>query len=71
MGMITDNYEVDKSLKGSLFDYSPGQDRIHSSVGAGVRFIINHNFIVAFDYGRVLDKRDGTGALYIDLDYLF
>ena len=71
MGMITDNYEVDKSLNGSLFDYKPGQDRIHSSVGAGVRFIINHNFIVAYDYGRVLDKRDGTGALYIDLDYLF
>jgi len=71
MGIITDKYKVDKSLNGSAFDYESGHENIHYSVGAGIRFIVNHNFIVALDYGRALDKRDGTGGLYLDLDYLF
>ena len=71
MGLITDQYKVDKSLNGLTFDYKFGQEKMHYSVGGGIRFIIDHNFIVAMDYGRVLDKRDGTGGLYLDLDYLF
>lgn len=71
MGMITQAYKVNNALDASAFDYKQGQEKLHDSVGAGVRFVVNHNFIVAFDFGRVLDKRDGKGALYIDLDYLF
>lgn len=71
MGLITDFYKMDKSLNSLAFDYMPGKEKLHHSVGGGVRFIINHNFIVAMDYGHVLDKRDGNDALYLDLDYLF
>jgi outer membrane protein assembly factor BamA len=71
MGIITNKYKVDKSLNGLMFDYKSGQEKIHYSVGSGIRFIVNHNFIVAIDYGHALDKRDGTGELYLDLDYLF
>ena len=71
MGLITNPYPVDASLNNLAFDYKPGQEKMHYSVGAGIRFIVDHNFIVAIDYGRVLDKRDGTGGLYLDLDYLF
>jgi len=71
MGMITDLYKVNMALNSQTFDYKPGRETIHCSFGGGTRFIIDHNFIVALDYGHVFDKRDGTGALYIDLDYLF
>jgi outer membrane protein assembly factor BamA len=71
MGLITDLYKVDKSLNGLTFDYNPGKEKIHYSVGGGVRFIIDHNFIVALEYGHVLDRLDGNEALYLDLDYLF
>ena len=55
-------------------------DRPHITVGAGLRFIMNQNFIVAFEYGLpvskfssdpVIKKQDGNGAFYINTGYLF
>lgn len=71
MGIITDPYRIDKALNWKAFDYQSGREKVHCSAGAGIRFIVNHNFIVALDYGRALDKRDGTKSYYIGLDYLF
>ena len=71
MGIITDKYMIDQSLNGLAFDYEAGRETLHFAAGAGIRFIVNHNFIVALDYGRALDKRDGTKSLYTALDYLF
>ena len=56
------------------------KDTPHIAVGAGFRFIMNENFIVAFEYGTPvthfmknspLYNQDGTGAFYINLGYLF
>jgi hypothetical protein len=52
-----------------LFDAD--KDKFHSSAGAGVRFALNQNFIISADYGIPFDKRDGSGGLYIGLNYLF
>lgn len=49
-------------------------DRPHITVGAGLRFIMNQNFIVAFEYGKPVgkyNKQDGKGAFYINTGYLF
>ena len=56
-------------------------DRPHITVGAGLRFIMNENFIVAFEYGTPISnyysktsplyKQDGPGAFYINTGYLF
>ncbi len=56
-------------------------DSMHISVGAGLRFIMNENFIVAFEYGmpitymypkdNPLYGQDGSGAFYINIGYLF
>lgn len=52
----------------------------HITFGAGFRFIMNENFIVAADYGIPLThflknsplyNQDGTGAFYVNLGYLF
>jgi hypothetical protein len=46
-------------------------DQFHLSAGAGLRFIMNENFIVAFEYGMPFNKQDGKGAFYINVGYLF
>lgn len=64
------------------YDYkSQGQkERLHATFGSGLRFIMNENFIVAFEYGMPLShlmknskiyNQDGNGAFYINLGYIF
>jgi len=53
----------------------------HITAGLGLRFIMNTNFIVAFEYGMPITRffkennpyrmQDGKGAFYINLGYLF
>ena len=47
------------------------KDGFHASAGAGLRFIMNQNFIVAFEYARCFNKQDGNGAFYINTGFLF
>ncbi len=65
----------DYMSKGRSFDIP------HVTVGAGFRFIMNENFIIAAEYGtpvthlmpktNPLYNQDGTGAFYINTGYLF
>ncbi len=52
-------------------DINRKNDGFHGSAGAGLRFIMNQNFIVAFEYARCFNKQDGTGAFYINTGFLF
>ena len=47
------------------------KDGFHGSAGAGLRFIMNQNFIVALEYARCFNKQDGNGAFYINTGFLF
>ena len=47
------------------------KDGLHASAGGGLRFIMNQNFIVAFEYARCFNKQDGLGAFYINTGFLF
>ena len=81
--MVTRGRDISKlsSLDGTLVPLSGTErDLPHVTFGAGFRFIMNENFIVAFDYGtplshflknRQIYNQDGTGAFYINLGYLF
>lgn len=56
-------------------------DSPHITIGAGLRFIMNENFIVALEYGLPVSKfysksnplynQDGPAAFYISTGYLF
>lgn len=46
-------------------------DRLHSSAGGGIRFIMNQNFIVACEYARCFNSQDGNGAFYLNTGFLF
>ena len=85
--MVTRDYDM--SFKGKeeyrdeynkYMDGRPTSDRPHITVGGGLRFIMNQNFIVAFEYGLpvskfsknpVIKKQDGNGAFYINTGFLF
>jgi len=48
------------------------KDGFHSSMGGGLKVAMNENFILSAEFGKALDKRDGTGlGSYINLNYLF
>lgn len=51
------------------FDF--GAEQMHVSYGLGLRIAMNQNFILAVDYGRATDSRDGTDGFYVGLNYLF
>ena len=75
-GQNQDRAEYDKYMAQS----GTTTDRPHITVGAGLRFIMNQNFIVAFEYGLpvskfsndpVIKNQDGNGAFYINTGFLF
>ena len=78
-GIVTQKYDI--SYRGEdnpvmKQDYEKYIDtslseKFHFAAGAGFRFIINQNFIIAIDYAKPFDKRDGNGSLYINTGYLF
>ena len=58
-------------LYNQFVDVNRKCDGFHGSAGAGLRFIMNQNFIVAFEYARCFNKQDGNGAFYINTGFLF
>jgi outer membrane protein assembly factor BamA len=73
-GLVTNEYDIDTSGVTDPDDqpFFPGDpEKLHLGAGAGFHLAWNRNFIIAVDYGRALDERDGVSGLYIGLDFLF
>lgn len=51
--------------------YKTGAEKLHASYGAGLRVVMNYNFVIAMDYGIAANKQDGDSGIYIGLNYLF
>ena len=70
-------FKGDEKFRAEYEEYmAKGQakDVPHITAGAGLRFIMNQNFIVAFEYGLPVGKlrqQDGKGAFYINTGFLF
>ena len=78
--MTLKNPEITNAVPGTVNAYKKDlynkyvlnrKDGFHGSAGAGLRFIMNENFIVAFEYARCFNKQDGNGAFYINIGFLF
>ena len=80
-GMVLKGIDIDYDLVESRialepnndFDdfFKPDEESVHLSAGAGIRFVMNQNFIIAVDFGKAFNKQDGNTGLYIGLNYLF
>ena len=47
------------------------KDGFHGSAGLGLRFIMNQNFIVAFEGAQCFNRQDGGFAFYLNTGFLF
>jgi outer membrane protein assembly factor BamA len=71
-GRVVTNRKIDVPAGSPFYNfYNPDEEAMHVSLGGGFRIAMNENFIIAVDYGKPLDSRDGGGGLYIGLNYLF
>jgi outer membrane protein assembly factor BamA len=71
-GQVVTNRKIDVPSDSPFYSfYNPDEESMHVSLGGGFRIAMNENFIIAVDYGKPLDIRDGGGGLYIGLNYLF
>ncbi|MCF8303976.1 MAG: outer membrane protein assembly factor [Bacteroidales bacterium] len=73
-GKVMHEHEVDLTkvpVNKRRMYFSPGAESWHASYGAGMRFALNQNFILAIDYGRSFDHRDGVDGFYTGMNYLF
>ena len=74
-GQVIKNVDIEDNVKElgedlpEYFDF--GAESLHVSYGLGIRVAMNQNFIIAIDYGRATDERDGTSGFYVGLNYLF
>ncbi len=64
------NLQLPSSVVSSEY-FNKGAEKLHSSYGAGLRLVMNYNFIIAMDYGIATNKQDGDSGVYIGLNYLF
>ena len=75
-GQVIKKLEIEEQVKTlNLADkedyFGFGSESLHLSYGLGLRIAMNQNFILAIDYGRAVDKRDGNSGFYVGLNYLF
>jgi hypothetical protein len=66
----TSDLQLSPSVTSSDY-FNPGSEKLHTSYGAGLRVVMNYNFVIAMDYGIATDKQDGDSGIYIGLNYLF
>jgi outer membrane protein assembly factor BamA len=46
-------------------------EKLHITAGAGLKIVMNENFIVAIDLGKSFNEQDGGMGFYMGLNYLF
>ncbi|MDO9256338.1 MAG: BamA/TamA family outer membrane protein [Bacteroidales bacterium] len=66
-----DRTKISEADQDKYFDFSFEKDKVHPSLGAGLRIALNENFILAVDYGFATNKQDGLKGLYINIGNLF
>lgn len=75
-GMVVQEVKIDKSKisladQAEYFDFSLKNDKLHTSLGAGLRIALNENFVLRIDYGFATNKQDGLKGLYLTIGNLF
>ncbi len=72
-GKVTKKIEIPKEIAATLPAdyYIADKEKFHYSSGAGLRIVMNENFVIAVDYGMTPNVQDGTSGMYIGLNYLF
>ncbi len=68
-GSLTNPVYADGQTEADYFNWDA--EKIHFSYGAGLRVVMNENFVIAADYGLATDEQDGKRGFYMGLNYIF
>jgi len=68
-GSLTNPVYADGQTEADYFNWDA--EKIHFSYGAGLRIVMNENFVIAADYGLATDEQDGKRGFYMGLNYIF
>ena len=74
--MVTDNIKfTEPDLTESSYNandfFKTDAEKMHFSAGAGLRIVMNENFVIAIDLGKAFNEQDGGMGFYMGLNYLF
>lgn len=76
MGKVTKKIDVESRIapmssvpQPDYFNWDA--EKMHFSYGAGIRVVMNQNFVIAADYGLAGNEQDGKSGMYIGLNFLF
>jgi outer membrane protein assembly factor BamA len=78
-GLVTDKIKFTipdvNTETGGMFStaefFKQDAEKLHITAGAGLRIVMNENFIVAIDIGKAFNDQDGGMGFYMGLNYLF
>lgn len=71
-GMVVTPYKKSELKNSGLAElYRDESEYPHLGVGAGAKMVMNNNFVLSFEWGHALDKRDGTNGFNFCLNFLF
>lgn len=73
-GMVTSLYkgeELSAYYGKSVSDLRSEALKLHCSAGAGLKLVMNQNFIISAEYAKPFKVTDGDSAVYIALNYIF
>lgn len=51
--------------------YDGSRERLHLTAGFGGKMVMNQNFVLSLEWGKALDRRDGTTGLGLNMSFLF
>ncbi len=76
-GQVFQPRPVDGGIAAKMEQDYPGRywlddtDHMHYTIGGGIHFAMNENFVVRANYGHSLNKQDGSGSFYITTNWIF
>lgn len=71
-GRVIQYYKKDMMLAVTDPDIeSTNDEKLHMTAGAGIKAIMNRNFIVSFEWGKPFNSGDGKNGMNIGLNYIF
>jgi hypothetical protein len=80
MGQVIQSYRLDeqkaayKAYSDSPVNpfYSGDKEKLHATLGCGLKVVMNRNFVISVEMAKALDKRDGEKMWNnIGFNYLF
>jgi len=73
-GTVLKPYDIDFTNVSNLMHerhFASSNNELFTTAGAGLKLVMNENFVVSADYGKAMNSNYGNTGLYVIVGYLF